>query len=104
MLLIWWKMVKFYFFLKIGEMVKNGDLNFNFFSHKYFISSLEYISMIVYTNVENHLFSSLRYDRDEDISEAPGDEDQLPEKDEDTVRVRMNIVLTRVFQNGDLKH
>ena len=40
-------------------MVKNGDLNFKFFSHKYFISSLEYISMIVYTNVENHLFSSL---------------------------------------------
>ena len=47
-------------------MVKNGDLNLNFFPHKYFISSLhkyfislEYISMIVYTNVENHLFSSL---------------------------------------------
>ena len=53
------KMVKFYFFLKNGEMVKNGDLNFKNFSHKYFISSLEYISMIVYTNVENHLFSSL---------------------------------------------
>ena len=40
-------------------MMKNGDLNFKIFSHKYFISSLEYISMIVYTNVENHLFSSL---------------------------------------------
>ena len=40
-------------------MVKNGDLNFKMFSHKYFIISLEYISMIVYTNVENHLFSSL---------------------------------------------
>ena len=54
------KMVKFYFFfLKNGEMVKNGDLNFKIFSHKIFISSLEYISMIVYTNVKNHLFSSL---------------------------------------------
>ena len=40
-------------------MVKNGDLHLKIFSHKYFISSLEYISMIVYTNVENHLFSSL---------------------------------------------
>ena len=49
----------FYFFLKNGEMVKNGDLILKFFSHKFFISSLEYISMIVYTNVENHLFSSL---------------------------------------------
>ena len=47
------------FFLKNGEMVKNGDLNFKNFSHNYFISSLEYISMIVYTNVENHLFSYL---------------------------------------------
>ena len=45
--------------VKNGEMVKNGDLNFKIFSQKYFISSLEYISMIVYTNVENHLFSSL---------------------------------------------
>ena len=27
------KMVKFYFFLKNGEMVKNGDLNFKIFSH-----------------------------------------------------------------------
>ena len=54
------KMVKFYFiFLKNGEMVKNGDLNFKIFPHKYFIGSLEYISMNVYTNVENHLFSSL---------------------------------------------
>ena len=40
-------------------MVKNGDLNFKLFSHKYFISSLEYISMIVYTNVENQLFLSV---------------------------------------------
>ena len=53
------KMVKFYYFLKNGEMVKNGYLNLKFFSHKYFISSLECISIIVYTNVENHLFSSL---------------------------------------------
>ena len=54
------KMVKIYlFFLKNGEMVKNGDLNFKIFSHKYFISSLEFISMIVFTNVENHLLSSL---------------------------------------------
>ena len=45
-----------------GEILfflKNGDLNLKIFSHKYFISSLECISMIVYTNVENHLFSSL---------------------------------------------
>ena len=40
-------------------MVKNGDLNFKIFSHKYFVSFLENIAMIVYTNVENHLFSSL---------------------------------------------
>ena len=55
----WWKNGEILFFLKNGEMVKNGDLNSKNFSHKYFISSLEYISMIVYTNVENHLFSSL---------------------------------------------
>ena len=36
------KMVKFYIFLKkIGEMVKNGDLNLKIILHKYFICSLE---------------------------------------------------------------
>ena len=53
------KIVQFYIFLKNGEMVKNGDLNLQDFLHWYFISSLENISMIVYTNGENHLFSSL---------------------------------------------
>ena len=53
-------MVKFYFiFLQNGEMVKNVDLNFKNVLHKYLICSLEYISMIVYTNVENHLFLPL---------------------------------------------
>ena len=36
-------------------MVKNGDLNLKFILQQYFICSLEYISMIVYTNGENHL-------------------------------------------------
>ena len=53
------KMVNFYIFLKNGEMVKNGDWNLKIILHKYFICSLEHISMIVYTNGENHLFLSL---------------------------------------------
>ena len=40
-------------------MVKNGDLNLKNVLQWYFICSLEHISMIVYTNGENHLFSSL---------------------------------------------
>ena len=48
-----------YIFLKNGEMVKNCDLNLKIVLPRYFICSLEYISMIVYTNGENHLFSSL---------------------------------------------
>ena len=58
MLLIRWKMVKngeiLFYFSKNGEMVKN--VKFKIFLHKYFICSLEYISMSVYTNVESHLF------------------------------------------------
>ena len=46
------------YFLKKWWNGEKGDLNLNFL-HKYFICSLEYISMIVYTNGENHLFSSL---------------------------------------------
>ena len=43
-----------FYFSKNGEMVKN--VKFKIFLHKYFICSLEYISMSVYTNVESHLF------------------------------------------------
>ena len=46
--------------VKNGEMEENGDLNLKIVLHKYFICSLEHISMIVYTNGEKHLFSSLR--------------------------------------------
>ena len=42
-----------------GELVKNVDLNLKIVLHKYLICFQEYISSIVYTNGENHLFSSL---------------------------------------------